>query len=302
MRFIAAVLLSLCITFTVAAVSAESRSQVVQLKPYGAAPSASLYLPTSDAFKDQTNANCLQGSRGLAGPVTGALIGVFIDWMFDKAMGNLSDRFKRRLAKYSSTYSNPPIFADMFHDDFWTQPGDGGQSCVVFQRVECEDDECVKDKVGFSVGFLMQREKNHLKLVPFALEISRAAAEHRGGNYSVATQLTLQAPTINRRSGGAMWVSPQVPIAAHTCKIAKGAKSGLGCFKKFTVDAKAWQAASVLPRPPATVQAFVVSVAEVGDPPRGLKGLSEFLDTSQGDLSDVLSAALKEKLKLNQNE
>lgn len=171
---------------------------------------------------------------------------------------------------------------------------------MVFQRIECADAACDKAKAGLSVGFVVRKEESYLRVVPYAIELSDAAAGHRGESYSVATQLALQAPVVDKDAGGAIWVSPPVPLAELKCKTERGAKPA--CFKAFVVDDKTWENSRILPLPPKTVQAFVVSVAEVGEPPRGLKEFSEFLESSQGDISAVLSDALKQQLGLDQKK
>lgn len=301
MRAIRAVLLiCLFVGLVDPASAAERRSRVVQFALSTERLSNNLYVSTSDAFTGSTNEHCKQKERAMLGPILAAMAGVFVDWMFDKALASLTERVKKRLAEYSATYSNPAAFADMFRKELWTSTTGGEQSCAVFQRIECNDDACLKGTVGMSVGFIIRRQTTHLELIPYALEVSKPAARHRGGKYAVATQLAIQAPIKDEDAGGAMWSSAQVPIASYGCDIAKGSSNG--CFKEFAVDENAWRGASVLPLPPPTVQALIVSVAEVGEPPRGLKGLSSFLETSQGELSDVLSAALKEKLKLSKEK
>lgn len=54
--------------------------------------------------------------------------------------------------------------------------------------------------------------------------------------------------------------------------------------------------------PPATRQAFVFTVAEVGEPSRGIEIFQEFFDATGGDLSAALSEALQKKIKLTNDD
>jgi hypothetical protein len=300
-------LLCLCLSNINPGFAGESKSVVVLLGQSGPDEADWLYGTPSDEFLAETEKACHREVEGNRTALIGALLGVFIDWMFDKAMASVSNRFKRRLAEYSDVYSNQPMFP---HDVASRTEKTGKneiarplEQCAVFQRFECTDSACKSGELGLTIGFVVQKQATHLRILPYALDLSRPAAKHSGGKYAVAAHLTLLAPQVDA-NGGAMWSSPEVPLVAHVCAVNKDKTlpQSAGCFKPFVVDADAWKSATILPLPPPTVEAFVVSVAEVGRPPRGLKGLAEFLDTSQGELSDVLSSALKEKLKLTEDE
>lgn len=302
MRILMAVLLlTLCVGHSNAS-AAEARFTLEHLKANSDVDEAAEPAKSYAAAIARECETKDQGPGVRVAPIVGAVLGVFVDWMFDRAMSRLSDRFKRKLAEYSKVYSNEPAHLDMFAKEYWSEPDSQGYSCVVFQRLECADEDCKPTDTGLSIAFKIKREPSNLRILPIALQLSRPAAKHSGGNYTFAAQVSLHSPQVDEQSGGAMWASPQIDLASHGCKVNKNKTlvDKVACFKDFEIKKADWAGAQVLPLPPLTVQAFVVSIAEVGNPPRGLKGLSEFLDSSQEGLSDVLSAALKKKLKLEE--
>lgn len=261
-------------------------------------------------------------------PLVAAVGGIIINWLFERAVGAVSKRVKEAIKAYTATSANAPVYANMLDGRLWKD----GESCVLMQRVHCSAPaadvkarraECVDGMVGLTLGLRLKQETDYLRVLPYAEELAGlqpGKPAHDGGDVSVAVTFRIEAFGRNADGSGIPWKSPDVVVASIDCdtpsdrerrKARKGAKD-LDTFRAVTtpcaknhLQGLSWEdrwkyAHLVLPNPPATEQAFVFTLAEVGKPSRGLKAFDEFLDASGSDVSAALSEALQKKFKLKE--
>jgi hypothetical protein len=261
-------------------------------------------------------------------PLVAAVGGIVINWLFERAASAVSKRVKDKIKTYTVTSANEPVYADMLDGRLWKD----GESCVLMQRVHCSAlaadveagrAQCADGQVGLTLGLRLKREADYLRVLPYAEELAGlhpAKPAHDGGDVSLAVSLRVEAFGRNADGSGYPWKSPDQVVASIDCDTAsdrqrrkerKGAKD-VDTFRAVTttcakdhLQGLGWEdrwkySDQVLPNPPATRQAFVFTVAEVGKPSRGLEYFDEFLDASGSDVSAALSEALQKKLKLKE--
>ncbi|GGD38612.1 hypothetical protein [Pseudoxanthomonas indica] len=261
-------------------------------------------------------------------PLVAAVGGIIITWLFERAVGAVSKRAKEAIKKYTATSANEPVYANMLDGRLWKD----GESCVLMQRVHCSapaaDVEagrarCLDGKVGLTLGLRLKQQADYLRVLPYAEELAGlqpGKPAHDGGDVSLAATFRIEAFGRNADGSGTPWKSPDLVVASIDCdtpgdrerrKSRKDAKD-VDTFRAVTttcakdhLQGLSWEdrwkyAHLVLPNPPATEQAFVFTLAEVGKPSRGLKYLDEFLDASGSDVSAALSEALQKKVKLKE--
>lgn len=277
-----------------------------------------LHSQTSSEFTQLTTQACTVGSNPPAAPLIAAFAGILIDWMFSRVASGINKKLKKRIEAYSESYSNSPVYRDMFTSTAWnanksSKTGkDQKESCVVVQRVSCKvaaisvangSATCngvAGSELGLAVAIKLRNEGEYLRVLPVALELKRMKAKHDGKEAAVSASVRIDAPVWSESSAGARWTSGDLGVASHKCVIPKGGVATTACVRKFVVDEAAWSKSAVLPMPPKTVQAIVFTIGEVGEPSQGLKGFAEFMDANHGVMSGALSEAFQKKIGLKE--
>jgi len=298
--------------------------RVTQLRPGETFPGPLQYVAACKATPKPA-----EEERTKAAPLVAAIGGIIINWLFERGAGVISKRVKEKIKQYTISFANEPVYIDMFNKDMWMN----NESCVVVERLHCKVPEAAikigharckdTDNVGISVGIRLRREDNLLRVLPYAeelLSLDPKIPKHDGGEVSVAVTFRIEAIGRNADGSGYPWRSQDIVIASMGCEAPESLKKRWGkkssgeqspqravtnCRKDHLhgLDMKeAWQYAHVLPMPPATRQAFVFTVAEVGEPSRGLEIFQEFFDATGDDLSAALSEALQRKIKLTNDD
>lgn len=238
--------------------------------------------------------------------------GILVDWFSTRMIAGMNRRMKEKIRAYSAAYNNRPVFVEMFSDSLWTTAENGGESCVIMQRVECQVDEKLiatgkaacdassSDRlIAFSVAIWLKREQGYLRVLPSAFSLAKLKAKSGRGNAAVAAMLRIEAVRPNTVNGGSIWRSEEAELFSLSCVMPREPGARIGCNREFNTDSNAWKRARVLPMPPdGRAQAIVISIGEAGDAPRATRLFSEFLDENHDAISGALSEAIKKKLSL----
>lgn len=273
---------------------------------------ATLHPMTSAEFKTAAQQSCStptgQQDPVPAAPLVAAFGGIALDWLFSRALARISESLKKRIKEHSSSYSNRPVFRDMFVSNQWTRVN---ETCVIMQRIECRATaESVKtgsarcgnaDTVALSVGIKLRNQGNLLRVLPFALNLQQLKPKHHKGKATVAAAFRIEAIGLNSvDAAGFTWKSTEIPIGSLACDVSKNRIPIASCTQTYALSENRWLGSNVIPMPPKAAQALVFSIGEVGEPSQGLKGFSAFLDANQGNLSGALSEAFQKKIKLSE--
>lgn len=141
---------------------------------------------------------------------------------------------------------------------------------------------------------LVEPRDTYFRVLPIAMQLIRPQPKYDEGKVAVAATIRIDSPPLMSSTGpDSMWASPTVSIASLACE---PDPSKSECLREF--DFTDLTRAPVIPMPPRTVQALVVSIGEVAQPPQGLKGFAEFLAANHRDLSKALSDAFQKKISL----
>lgn len=267
-----------------------------------------LFCPSYNHNPNQADDTASRGQKFLSSAVTG----IVVDWIASTIVSAAKDRALRRVAEYSESYSNTPAYDEAFvFADSTT-----GDICVTAKRITCMVNRsdvlngtasCVgaSDRsTAFSIGIVLHPEAgNRVRVLPYAWSLAQLKPQHarEGENAAVSVRFQLDGLTNDPSNGGKKWTSGQAPIVTFSCPIKKDRTAVDGAcewgLNPSEVDAL-WSSAPVMPLPPRTVAAPVFTVAEVGQPGRGLKLYAKFLEDKKDDISAVLADAMKKKLDL----
>ena len=288
--------------------------RVSQFKPN---PQLPMVFPgTNKFFEDQSIAMSCSARADRAppaAPLVAALGGIFIDWLFARASDAISQRLKAKIEKYTVSYGSSPVYFDMFKDK-WSD----NESCVIIQQIHCElpaadieagRADCANDNsenrsVALSVGLKLKQEGQLLRILPYAAQLEKLDQEkpsHDGGKLTVAATFRIDAMGQNPDGSGYLWKSPDVLVASFDCNVPKNRVidvAGKSCAKELATSQTTWDRAQVIPMPPKTQQAIVITVGEVGEQSWGVRTLAKFFDATGGDMSKALSEAFQKKIKL----
>lgn len=271
---------------------------------------------TSPRFKQGLPPVCSPtGQITALAPILSALSGIVVDWLFGRAIDSLDRRLQERIRAHTATYAHEPLYGIMTASR-WKD----GQSCVVVQRIECTvtpeaaeqpDTRCGEDgELQMSVALLLRNERSHFLALPAAVELTRMKPLHAGGKASAAVSLRLDALSFDAQAGGGTWTSGDTVMLAEAFPAdaaRRGGKAQPDFFRKYDTDETAWEKPIRLPMvptlpndPDGVASAIVVTVAEVGATPRGLKDFAAFIAAKKDDLAGALSAAVKKKLSVGE--
>lgn len=264
-------------------------------------------------FAKHVNARCSQpeGAVPAIAPVAGVIAGMIVDFLFSKALAKLEAALQEKLKTYSSAQQSPSWYSDVHDASLWSS---AGESCLIAQRVHCRLTQAQLDSgnpscegarnyhVSASAAVVVRRNTAYWQVQPLAMEFNRMTAAHSGGNGGFAVGIEVHAIAL-QQNAGSRWKSGELAIlgaAFSANRPREGAQANVDLLKTYGNDVP-WHS---LPAPPnlgssdrpAAHAVFVWKFAEVGEPPRGLKGLAEFISANKDDLSATFAKAAKAKL------